>query len=137
MHMRAPRDLERSVVIPVSVVTGACGDEVAGWTHDGTLELYVFARRGNGLANTAVEGLLAAVLGLPRRQVIIAAGHGVDRKLVQIDGLDEAEVDRALPGRRYAAAGAPGVQSFYKECAPAPPRAQLHPRLASKAPGSL
>jgi hypothetical protein len=96
--MRVQRELERSVRIPVIVNAEACGNEVIGWDH-GILRVDVVAQPGQGPANAAVESLLADVLGLARRQVKVVVGHGTAETLIQIDGLDEDEVERALPGR--------------------------------------
>jgi uncharacterized protein YggU (UPF0235/DUF167 family) len=40
--------------------------------------------------------LLAEALGVRRATVRVTAGHGSTRKLVAIDGLDRAEIDRRL-----------------------------------------
>jgi hypothetical protein len=96
--MRVPRELGSCVRIPVTVTAESCGDEVAGWAN-GSLAVHVVARPGYGLANAAVERLLAEMLGLPRRQVSVVGGHHAAEKLVQIDGLDDGDVERALPGR--------------------------------------
>lgn len=97
--MQFPRGPAGSVQIPIAVQAESCGDEVAGWADDGVLKVHVVAPLDHGLANAAVERLLAAVLGIARRQVTVAAGYAGADKIVQIDGLDEDEVDRALPGR--------------------------------------
>jgi uncharacterized protein YggU (UPF0235/DUF167 family) len=44
----------------------------------------------------AVEEVLAEALGLPRERVRIIAGTASTRKVVEIDGLEEAEIHRRL-----------------------------------------
>ncbi len=68
---------------------------VAGWLAD-ALKVRVSAPPERGKANAAVESLLAEALGLARDCVRVVAGHGSPRKIVEIDGLSEAEVHRRL-----------------------------------------
>jgi len=96
--MRLQRGAAGSVQVPVVVHAESCGDEVEGWT-DGALKVHVVASLENGLANAAVERLLAEMLGVARRQIAVVAGHASHDKVVEIAGLAEDEVDRALPGR--------------------------------------
>ena len=49
-----------------------------------------------GRANEALVELLAETLGLPRERVHVIAGHGSRAKVVEIDGLERAEVERRL-----------------------------------------
>lgn len=77
------------------MVPGASRDGIAGWLGD-ALKVRVAAPPEKGKANAAVEGLIAAALGLPREYVRIVGGHGSARKVVEIDRLDEAEVRRRL-----------------------------------------
>jgi uncharacterized protein len=55
---------------------------------DGTLEVWVRARAVDGLANAALEGVIAEALGLRRRQVVLIAGRAARRKIVEIDVTD-------------------------------------------------
>jgi uncharacterized protein YggU (UPF0235/DUF167 family) len=86
-------------------VPRASRDEIVGWL-DGALKIRVAAPPEDGRANAALEAVLAGVLGLPKRAVRVAAGHGSARKRVEIEGLDRLEVER-----RLAAAGISGVAS--------------------------
>jgi len=90
---------ERPVSINVKAVPRAARDEIVGWL-DGALKIRVAAPPENGRANAALEGLLAATLGLRKGAVRVAAGHGSARKRVEIDGIDRADFER-----RLAAAG--------------------------------
>jgi uncharacterized protein YggU (UPF0235/DUF167 family) len=60
------------------------------------LKIRVAAVPQDGRANDALEVLLAEALGVRRATVRVTAGHGSTRKLVAIDGLDRAEIDRRL-----------------------------------------
>ncbi len=62
----------------------------------------VAAAPERGQANEAVVRLLAETLGLPRADVTLVSGHGARDKVVELDGIAEAEIERRL------AAAAPG-----------------------------
>jgi hypothetical protein len=81
--------------LPVKVTPKASRDCIRGWLGD-ALKVAVTAAPERGRANAAVEQLLAATLSLPVGQVCVIAGHGAARKIVEITGLDEAEVRRRL-----------------------------------------
>jgi uncharacterized protein len=49
-----------------------------------------------GRANAALAELLAEVLGVPRADVRVVAGHASRDKVVEIDGLAGDEVERRL-----------------------------------------
>ena len=61
-----------------------------------TLKVCVTAPPERGKANAAVEEVLADALGLPTRRVRVVVGHTSPHKIVEIDGLEEAEVRRRL-----------------------------------------
>lgn len=81
--------------IAVKVVPRAARDEIVGWLG-GALKVRIAAPPTDGRANAALEAVLADALGLPRKSVRVASGHGAARKLIEIDGLDRAEVERRL-----------------------------------------
>jgi uncharacterized protein YggU (UPF0235/DUF167 family) len=60
------------------------------------LKARVAAPPVEGEANAALVRLLAKALGVPRSAVRIASGDTARIKLLEIDGLDEAEVRRKL-----------------------------------------
>ncbi len=60
------------------------------------LKARVAAPPVEGEANAALVKLLAKALGLPRGAVRIASGETARIKIIEIDGLDEAEVRRRL-----------------------------------------
>ena len=49
-----------------------------------------------GRANEALCKLLAEALDVPRRSVQVVAGQGARVKVVEIDGLEPAEIERRL-----------------------------------------
>jgi len=61
-----------------------------------TLKVCVNAAPEKGQANLAAQEILAAALSLPRNKVRIVSGLTSARKLVEIDGMGEAEVRRSL-----------------------------------------
>jgi uncharacterized protein YggU (UPF0235/DUF167 family) len=68
---------------------------VAGRHGDGW-RLRVAAPPEGGRANQAVERLLARTLGVHTRDVRIVRGHAARDKVIEIDGLDGPQVERAL-----------------------------------------
>ncbi|MDX6580113.1 MAG: uncharacterized protein QOJ47_1662 [Gaiellales bacterium] len=68
---------------------------MAGRHGDGW-RLRVAAPPEDGRANQAVERLLARTLGVHTRDVRIVRGHGARDKVIEIDGLDAPQVERAL-----------------------------------------
>lgn len=79
----------------MKVVPGASRDGVAGWLGD-ALKIRVTAPPERGKANAAVESTLAAALGVATEAVRVVQGSTSPRKVVEIDGLAEAEVHRRL-----------------------------------------
>ncbi len=81
--------------IELTVSPGAVRSELAGRHGDGW-RARVAAPPERGRANRALVELLAAALGVRRDQVTVVAGHGGRRKVVEVEGLDAAELDRRL-----------------------------------------
>jgi uncharacterized protein YggU (UPF0235/DUF167 family) len=77
-------------VVPGSSRSALLGRFANGW------RVAVTAPPEAGKANRAVEELLASALGLPRASIAVVAGHGSQRKTIEIAGLDADEVDRRL-----------------------------------------
>jgi uncharacterized protein (TIGR00251 family) len=82
--------------LAVRVQPGARRNALVGRLDGGAWKLAVSAPPEDGRANAAVEELLAALLGVKRRQVTVARGHGSRAKQVEIEGLDAAEAARRL-----------------------------------------
>lgn len=81
--------------LSVKVVPKSSKNAVVGWMGE-ALKVCVTAPPEKGKANAAVEAVLAEALGIPKERVRIVAGTASPRKMVEIDGLDEAEVRRRL-----------------------------------------
>lgn len=75
-------------------------DAVEGWVKDAEgrplLKARVSAPPVEGEANAALIKLIAKALGAPRGAVRIASGETARVKMLEIDGLDEAEIRRRL-----------------------------------------
>ena len=78
-------------LINVKVVPGSSRDRVAGRYGDG-IKVQVSAPPEGGKANQAVVELLAAALGLKSQQVQVVKGHTQPRKVVDIAGMEPADV---------------------------------------------
>jgi uncharacterized protein YggU (UPF0235/DUF167 family) len=81
--------------LKIKVVPKSSRNSVAGWKGD-TLKICVNAAPEKGKANLAAREILAAALGLPKDKVRVVSGLTSARKLVEIDGMGEAEVRRSL-----------------------------------------
>jgi len=84
-----------STFLSVRVTPAAGRDAVLGWQGD-ALRLSVAAPAQRGKANEAVIRLLAGALGVPRQQLRIVRGQTARRKVIAIEGLDEAEARARL-----------------------------------------
>lgn len=81
--------------INVTVSPAAKRSEVVG-RHGEGWRARIAAPPERSRANSALCELLARALDLPRDDVRVVAGHSGRRKVVEIDGLDSAEVERRL-----------------------------------------
>lgn len=70
-------------------------DEVVGWVGE-TLSVRVRAVPEDGMANAAVVRLVAGALGGAAEEVRLVAGAASTRKVLVIEGLDDAEGRRRL-----------------------------------------
>jgi uncharacterized protein len=77
--------------INVKVVPGASRDRVTGRYGDG-IKVQVSAPPEGGKANEAVVGVIARALGVKPQQVQIVRGHTQPRKVVEVSGIEQAEV---------------------------------------------
>jgi uncharacterized protein len=87
-------------VSPGAARAGIVGRHGAAW------KIRVAAPPENGRANDAVVKLLADLLGLPRRDVEIVAGHSARDKIVTVAGIGPNELDRRLSTAAGAGEGA-------------------------------
>jgi uncharacterized protein (TIGR00251 family) len=81
--------------IELTVSPGAARSELVGRHGDGW-RARVAAPPERGRANRALVDLLADALGVPRDRVAVVAGLSGRRKVVEVAGLDSAELDRRL-----------------------------------------
>jgi uncharacterized protein len=86
-----------SVRVNLRVSPGASRTEIVGRHGDGW-KVRVTAAAERGRANDAVVRLLADALGVQPGAVSVVAGRASRDKIVEISGLDPAEVRRRLPG---------------------------------------
>jgi uncharacterized protein len=84
------------VRLQVRVHPGARRPGLVGRMADGSLKVAVAEAPEGGRANRAVEELLAESLGLGRGRVKVVSGATSRRKQVEIEGLDEAELERRI-----------------------------------------
>lgn len=90
-----------AVRLSVKVTPRAAREEIQGW-QEHVLKVRLTAVPEQGRANAALESLLARTLGVAKSGVSVISGHSARTKLVAIDSLDAAELER-----RLAAAGWP------------------------------
>jgi uncharacterized protein (TIGR00251 family) len=81
--------------IELTVSPGAARSELVGRHGDGW-RARVAAPPERGRANRALVELLADVLGIPRERISVVAGRASRRKVVEVDGLEPAEIERRL-----------------------------------------
>lgn len=82
--------------LPVKLTPGASADRIDGWDVDAegrpVLKVRVRARPVEGEANDALIRLLARALGVPRSTVSLARGGQSRLKMIEVAGLDDAEI---------------------------------------------
>jgi uncharacterized protein len=81
--------------ISITVSPGAVRSEVVGRHGDGW-RARVAAPPERGRANEALVELLAAALNVPRARIRVVGGQTSRRKIVEVEGLDGATVQRRL-----------------------------------------
>jgi uncharacterized protein (TIGR00251 family) len=86
-----------STRVRVRVSPGARRGGVAGRVGE-VWKLRVTAPAEGGRANEAVVRLLADTVDVPRRQVALVSGHTGREKVVELEGVEAAEVERRLAG---------------------------------------
>ncbi len=84
-----------STRVRLRVSPGARSAQVVG-RHGEAWKVRVAAPPEGGRANEAVVRLLARTLSLPRDAVTLVSGHGARDKIVQLTGLDSAQIERRL-----------------------------------------
>ena len=84
---------DRGVRFSVHVQPRAARTELRG-VHNGALRVRVQAPPVDGAANAALVELLAGSLGVPRRSVRVVSGETARLKVVDIEGVDAAAIER-------------------------------------------
>ena len=83
--------------LSVKVIPGASQNKIAGWIGD-AIKIRVQAPPEKGKANAAVISLLADFLDVPANQLSICAGHTSQNKVVEVQGISDAELIHKLAG---------------------------------------
>ena len=89
---------EPTTRLRLRVSPGAARTELTGRLGD-AWKVRVNAAPERGRANDAVLGFLSDRLGLPRGRLSLVSGHGSRDKVVELQGLAQAEAERLLGGR--------------------------------------
>lgn len=88
--------------LAIKLTPRAAADRIDGWDVDPdgrpVLKVRVRAQPVEGEANAALTAFLAKALGVAKRDVTLARGGQSRLKMIDIDGLSEAEVRDRLSG---------------------------------------
>ncbi len=91
---------ERMTRLAVQIQPGAKSNEIAGWTDDGQggrlLKIRLRAPAVEGQANAALVEFLAEALGVRPRQITLERGGKSRGKIIGVEGLTAAEIERRL-----------------------------------------
>lgn len=79
----------------VKVIAGASENQIAGWIGD-AVKIRVQAPPEKGRANDAVISMLADFLNVPAKHLSICAGHSSPNKVVEVQGVSDAELINKL-----------------------------------------
>ncbi len=85
----------KGVAISVRVQPGAGKSGLVGFSDD-AWQVKVSAPAEKGKANLALLALLSKALGVSKSHLSIVRGHTGRRKIIDIEGLSEAEVTKRL-----------------------------------------
>ncbi len=88
----------RTIRISVRLQPRASSNETLGFDEAGFLRVRVTAAPVGGKANEALVRLLASELGVSRGAVRVVRGAASRRKLVEVQGVDEARAGVRLSG---------------------------------------
>jgi uncharacterized protein len=83
--------------ITVTVSPGAARSELVGRHGDGW-RARIAAPPERGRANEALVVLLAHALRVPRARISVVGGQTARRKVVEVEGLSQDEIERRLDG---------------------------------------
>lgn len=79
-----------TATLRIKVVPGARQDRIVGWLGD-AIKIRTSAPPEAGKANDRVLNLIAGALMVPRSQVKLLRGHANPNKVLQIDGMTQAQ----------------------------------------------
>jgi uncharacterized protein YggU (UPF0235/DUF167 family) len=85
------------VRVTIRVRPGSSRPQVGG-SHDGALVVRVSAPAADGRATAAALAAVAAALGVRPKAVRLVTGVTSRTKVVEVDGADQAILDRLLAG---------------------------------------
>lgn len=88
-------DEQTSCVLAVVVVPRASRSEIIGW-HEERLKVRLKAPPVDGEANAELIRVLAKLLGVGKNALTLQSGQTAKRKLLRIDGLDQAALRRRI-----------------------------------------
>jgi uncharacterized protein len=81
--------------LSLKVVPSSSKDSIVGW-HGKSLKIKVKAPPEKGKANAAVIALIAARIGIDKRWISIFSGELSSSKILEIDGLEDAQIVGAI-----------------------------------------
>lgn len=81
--------------LKVKVVPGSSRNQIVGWLGD-ALKIKVSAPPEKGKAIEAVMDLIANELGINSDDIEIESGHSSPSKIVAIEGMDDAAIQKAF-----------------------------------------
>ncbi|MEZ5538712.1 MAG: DUF167 domain-containing protein [Pseudomonadales bacterium] len=84
--------------LEIKVIPGSSRTEIAGWLGD-ALKIKVAAPPEKGKANQAVIKLLATLFGINEAALTIVNGGTSQRKVIEIKGLTQQQIEKLLPLR--------------------------------------
>lgn len=100
MSSFALEERECGVRFEVWVVPRASREGVVG-IHEGRLKIALAAAPVDGEANAALVAFVARRLGVPRSRVRLCRGATARRKMLEVDGVDAAQVRARLGGGSF------------------------------------
>jgi uncharacterized protein (TIGR00251 family) len=85
-----------AIRLNIKAVPGSSRSAIAGWLGD-TLKVRVTAPPERGKANAAIEAAVAEALGVPSESVRVIAGQASPRKVLELEGVTQEDIDRRFP----------------------------------------
>jgi uncharacterized protein (TIGR00251 family) len=88
----------KSCTLELKIIPNAPRNEVVGWL-DSALKVKIHAPALEGRATDELLAFFATTLDVPRRSLTLLRGEKSRQKLVQVVGLDTADLKSRLPNR--------------------------------------